>query len=120
MRKLTNKQIVNEAYGSVKDHLGRNIPPPPTNTDGTFKTVDQLVSERRQKDYNAQQAQRKAYEAAVKKTEDASRKEWSSGTNNNAYDSGEERKKNLKTILLAAILSGTAFCILTQIFPLFK
>lgn len=52
-RKLTDKQIVDEAMYSVRRSLTDNIPPPPTNPDGTFKTVEQLGNERREREYNA-------------------------------------------------------------------
>ena len=55
-RKLTNREIVGEAMYSVLRSLNDNIPPPPTNPDGTFKTVEQLGNERRERDYNARQA----------------------------------------------------------------
>lgn len=64
-RKLTNKQIVGEAMFSVRHSLTANIPPPPANPDGTFKTVDQMVNETRERDWLKRKAQEEEYQAAV-------------------------------------------------------
>ena len=64
-KKLTNKQIVGEAMYSVRRSLTVNIPPPPTNQDGSFKSVDQLVSDRRLKTWKQQKAEEREYAAAV-------------------------------------------------------
>jgi len=69
-KKMTNKEIVGEAMYSVKRSLTANIPPPPTNSDGTFKSVDQLVSERRLKEWQQQKTQERAYSAAVSRHEE--------------------------------------------------
>jgi len=57
-RKLTDSEIVGEAFYSVRRSLTDKIPPPPTNPDGTFKTVEQLGNERREREYNARLASR--------------------------------------------------------------
>ena len=57
-RKLTDKQIVGEAIYSVRRSLTDKIPPPTANPDGTFKTVEQLGNERREREYNARLASR--------------------------------------------------------------
>lgn len=64
-RKLTNKEIVGEAMYSVRRSLTANVPPPPTNSDGSFKSVDQMVSESRFKILQQQQAREREYNDAV-------------------------------------------------------
>lgn len=49
-RKLTDKQIVEEMMYSVKNSLGVNLPIPPMNTDGSFKTLNQMASERSERE----------------------------------------------------------------------
>ncbi len=119
-KKLSDKQIVGEEMYSVKRSLTANIPPPPTNPDGSFTTVDQMVNNRRLKNYREQQEQQAAYNEAVAKTEAASRASWNGSENNNAYDSERERRSNIGVILLSFLFASIAFVVLFQFLPLFS
>jgi len=55
-KKLTNKQIVGEAMYSVRRSLNANIPLPPMNSDGSFKSLNQLVNERKTREWIAKKA----------------------------------------------------------------
>lgn len=61
VRKRTNKQIVDETMLEVKQenlHIGfpYNVPYPPTNEDGSFKSVQQLVDDTRLREWEWRQA----------------------------------------------------------------
>lgn len=72
-RKLTDKEIVGEAMYSVRRSLTANVSPPPTNPDGSFKSVDQMVGESRFKIWQQQQAREREYNDAVYSHEQAIR-----------------------------------------------
>ena len=55
-KKLNNKEIVGEAMYSVRSSLNANIPLPPMNADGSFKSLNQMVGEGRLKEWKAQKA----------------------------------------------------------------
>ena len=59
MRKLTNSQIVSEAYQSAVEANTRNLPRPPMNSDGSFKSLRQLASGRKMREYEADLADRR-------------------------------------------------------------
>lgn len=66
----------NEQFARIVDEKINppyNIPPPPTNADGSFKSVDQMVRESRLKNWREQQIADEASTAAVKSHEDAIR-----------------------------------------------
>lgn len=54
MRKLSNQQIVNEAYQSARDANTRKLPLPPMNSDSSFKSLRQLANERKMREYEAE------------------------------------------------------------------